>query len=64
VRSGKLVIMGIILAVLLLGLIFVGVGVAVHLLWIVAVILLLLWAIGWMVGAAESGSRRRWYGRY
>lgn len=50
--------MGLILAVLLLALIFVGVGFAVHLLWIVAVVLFIVWIIGFFVRGAEG---RRWY---
>jgi hypothetical protein len=49
--------MGVILAVLLIALIFGAVGFAVHLLWIVAAIALLIWLIGFAV----SGSNRRWY---
>ncbi|MHB1988739.1 MAG: hydrophobic protein [Acidimicrobiales bacterium] len=49
--------MGLILAVLLLVLIFGALGFAVHLLWIIAVIALLIWLIGFFV----SGAERRWY---
>ena len=48
---------GLILAVLLLVLILGGLGFAIHLLWIVAVIAFLIWLIGFFV----SGAERRWY---
>jgi hypothetical protein len=48
---------GLILAILLLAIIFGAVGFAVHLLWIVAAIVLVLWLIGF---AARSGDGR-WY---
>jgi hypothetical protein len=53
-----------ILLVLLLAILFGAVGFAVHVLWVVAVIIFVLWAIGWVISAAEGGSRRRWYRRY
>jgi hypothetical protein len=54
-----------ILLVLLLALLFFGLGFAVHLLWIVAVILFVAWIIGWAFARGEtSGSRRQWYGRW
>jgi hypothetical protein len=53
-------LMGLILAVLLVALILGGVGFAVHALWIVAVIVLVLWAIGF---AARGTSGGHWYGR-
>jgi small-conductance mechanosensitive channel len=54
-----------ILLVLLLALMFFGLGFAVHLLWILAVILLAVWIIGWAFARGESsGSRRQWYGRW
>lgn len=56
--------MGVVLLILLLALLLGGLGFAVHVLWIVAVVLLVLWLIGWLVGAAETGGRRRWYGRW
>jgi type IV secretory pathway TrbD component len=48
---------GLILAILLLAIIFGAVGFAVHLLWIVAAIVLVLWLVGF---AARSGDGR-WY---
>lgn len=50
--------MGLILLVLLLALIFGGLGFAVHALWIVAVVLLVAWLIGF---AVRSGESARWY---
>lgn len=50
--------MGILLLVLLLALIFGGIGFAVHALWIVALIILAIWLIGFV---ARSGSGARWY---
>jgi energy-coupling factor transporter transmembrane protein EcfT len=54
------------LVVLLLILaLFGGLGFAVHFLWIVLVVAVLLWLIGFFVGGAGSGlGRRRWYGRW
>ena len=52
----------VLLALLIVILLF-GAGFALHVLWIVALVALVLWAAGWLVGVAEHGSRRRWYGR-
>jgi hypothetical protein len=46
------------LIVLLLAAILFGVGFAVHLLWIVAVIVLAIWLIGFVVGTRR---KTRWY---
>jgi hypothetical protein len=44
---------------------FGGLGFAVHLLWIVLVVAVVLWLLGFLVGGAEAGfGRRRWYGRW
>jgi hypothetical protein len=51
--------MGIILAVLLLALILGGAGFAVHALWIIAGIVLVVWVLGFLVRTAEGGGR--WY---
>jgi hypothetical protein len=52
------------LVVLLLILaVFGGFGFAAHFLWFVLLAALALWVLGFFVGAVESGSRRRWYGR-
>jgi hypothetical protein len=51
--------MGIILAVLLLAIILGGVGFAVHALWIIAGIVLVVWLLGFLVRTAEGGGH--WY---
>lgn len=53
------------LALILILAVFGGLGFAVHLLWIVLVIAILLWLIGFFIGGAPvGGGRRRWYGRW
>ena len=49
--------MGLVLAVALLALIFGGLGFAVHILWVAAVVLALLWIIGFFARGTEA----RWY---
>ena len=57
--------MPLILLVLLIALLFAGLGFAVHLLWIIAVVLFVFWLIGWAVSSgASAGSRRTWFGRW
>lgn len=56
--------MALVLLILLLALILAGAGFALHLLWILAVIVFAVWLIGWAIGAAEAGGRRRWYRRF
>jgi uncharacterized membrane protein YecN with MAPEG domain len=54
------------IALLLILAIFGGLGFAVHLLWIVLVVAIVLWLVGFFVGGvadATGGGRRRWYGR-
>jgi hypothetical protein len=54
------------LVLLLLLAIFGGLGFAVHALWIVLLVALVLWALGFLIGNAEAGlggGHRRWYGR-
>jgi hypothetical protein len=42
-----------------------GFGFAVHVLWYVLVIAVLLWLIGFFIGGpAVDGGRRQWYGRW
>ena len=53
------------LALVLILALFGGLGFAVHFLWIVLVIAVLLWLIGFFVGGMPAGGgRRRWYGRW
>jgi hypothetical protein len=55
--------MGIILLVLLLALILGGLGFAVHLLWWIALVVLVIWLAGFLVrvGEGAGGRRGRWY---
>ncbi len=46
---------------LLLVLLFFGLGFAAHLLWIVAVVLLVLWLVGFAMGRGESAGSHRFY---
>jgi energy-coupling factor transporter transmembrane protein EcfT len=46
-----------------------GLGFAAHVLWIVLVVAVALWILGFFVGGVESAvgggrGRRRWYGRW
>jgi hypothetical protein len=50
-----------ILLAFLLVIIFAGLGFALHALWIVAAVLLVLWLIGFVVGRGESAGSRRFY---
>ena len=51
----------ILLLALLLVLIFFGVGFAIHLLWIVAVVLFVVWLVGVALGRGESAGRHHFY---
>jgi hypothetical protein len=51
----------ILLLALLLVLLFFGVGFAVHLFWIVAVVFLVLWLFGAAMGRGEAAGRHRFY---
>ncbi|MCM2417559.1 hydrophobic protein [Streptomyces sp. H10-C2] len=54
--------MGPLLLVLLLALILFGAGFALKILWWVAVIVLVVWLLGFVMrGTGASGSRGRWY---
>ena len=54
--------MGVILLVLLLALLFGGLGFAIHALWIVAVIVFVAWLIGFGIARGGSwGEHARWY---
>lgn len=50
--------MGLILAVLILAILFGGLGFILHALWIVAAIVLVAWLVGF---AVRLGEGRRWY---
>ncbi|MGZ4165459.1 MAG: hydrophobic protein [Solirubrobacteraceae bacterium] len=55
------------IALLLILAIFGGLGFAAHILWIVLIVALVVWLVGFFVGgvadAASGPRRRRWYGR-
>jgi hypothetical protein len=58
--------MSALIALLLILAIFGGLGFAAHILWIVLVVALVLWVLGFFIGSVEgglTGGRRRWYGR-
>lgn len=50
--------MALIIAVLLLALLLGGLGFAVHVLWWIALVVLILWIVGFLF---RGGSGRRWY---
>jgi hypothetical protein len=50
-----------ILLALLLVLLFFGLGFALHVLWIVAVVLLVLWVVGFALGRGEGAGRHGFY---
>jgi hypothetical protein len=52
-----------IVAVLLLALLLGGLGFAIHVLWWIALVVLVLWLLGFLMRTAEGagGRRRRWY---
>jgi hypothetical protein len=52
------------LALVLILAIFGGLGFAAHVLWILLVVALVIWALGFLVGETAGGGRRRWYGRW
>jgi hypothetical protein len=51
----------VILVAFLLVLLFAGLGFALHFLWIVAVVLLVVWLIGLVLGRGESAGNHRFY---
>ncbi|MFI1919850.1 hypothetical protein [Nocardia sp. NPDC020380] len=54
--------MAILLLVLLLALVFVGLGFLVKVLWWVAIVVLAIWLLGFAFRSVDSaGTRRRWY---
>jgi len=55
------------IVLLLILAVFGGLGFVVHALWFVLIAALLLWVLGFFLGAVEGGigaGRRRWYGRW
>jgi hypothetical protein len=54
------VTMALLLLILLLALLFAGLGFAVHLLWILAVVFAIVWVAGF---ALRSGEGAHWYNR-
>jgi hypothetical protein len=55
--------MVLVLAILLIALILGGLGFAIHILWWIALVVLVLWLLGFVFRAAETAGspRRRWY---
>lgn len=55
--------MGLILLVLLLAILFGAAGFAIHLLWIIAVVIFIAWLVGFGLARGEgaAGGRTRWY---
>ena len=51
----------VVLLALLIVLLFFGLGFALHLLWIVAAVLLVLWLVGFAIGRGESSGSHRFY---
>jgi hypothetical protein len=52
--------MGLVLLVLLLALLFGGLGFMAHALWIIAGVLLVLWVLGFLMRGAEGARWYRW----
>ena len=52
------------LVLLLLLAVFGGLGFVAHFLWFILIAAVTLWLVGFFVGGAASGGRRRWYGRW
>jgi hypothetical protein len=57
----RLIIMVPLLLVLLLALILFGAGFALKALWWIAVIVLVVWVLGFVMRSAGGGGRSRWY---
>jgi hypothetical protein len=53
--------MALVLLVLLLALILGGLGFAIHILWWIALVVLVIWGIGFLVRVGEGTGRSRWY---
>ncbi len=52
------------LVLILILAVFGGIGFAIHILWWVLIAAVILWLLGFIVGGAEAGARRKWYGRW
>lgn len=53
------------IVLLLIVALFGGLGFAVHVLWFVLIVAVVLWLLGFLVSGVEAGvGRRRWYGRW
>ena len=59
--TGRNNVMAIILLVLLLAIILGGLGFAIHVLWWIALAVLVLWLVGFLFRVGEGTSRSRWY---
>lgn len=59
-RHGEPIRVLILLALILVA-IFVGLGFAIHVLWVVAAVLFVLWLVGLLIGRGESAGSRRFY---
>jgi len=51
----------VLLVAFLLVLLFFGLGFALHLLWIAAIVLLVFWLVGWVVGRGQRAGSHRFY---
>jgi hypothetical protein len=51
----------VLLLALLVVLLFFGLGFALHVLWVAAVVLLVLWLVGFALGRGESAGNHRFY---
>ncbi len=60
VAAEKGTVMAAILLVLLLAVLLFGLGFSLHLLWIAAAIVLILWLVGFMMRGAEGARWYRW----
>jgi Flp pilus assembly protein TadB len=59
--KGRIFTPMVILLAFLVVLLFAGLGFALHFLWIVAAVLLILWLVGFAMGRGESAGNRRFY---
>ena len=62
-RPGGAMPMVALIVLLLILAVFGAAGFALHFLWFVLIAALLLWPIGFFIGAARVAARRGWYGR-